>query len=109
MDSLESTNHPHVSTMKIFKTSFLPVVMAFLWLASSTFAADPTPAVITPGTSGSAPSDAIVLFDGKDLSAWKTGEGGAPKWKVENGYAEVNSGGIMTREEFGPLQLHVEW
>src|SRR4051812_12818343 len=57
----------------------------------------PPPPVVTPGTRpGDAPSDAIVLFDGKDLSKW-TGRassitragGGTPEWKVENGYAEV--------------------
>ncbi|MBX3731678.1 MAG: DUF1080 domain-containing protein [Verrucomicrobiae bacterium] len=72
-------------------------------------AADAEPRVVTPGTAGGPPSDAIVLFDGTDLSAW-VGEGGtAPKWKVENGHAEVSGGSILTREEFGPVQLHVEW
>ena len=69
----------------------------------------PPPPVIKPGTNGSAPSDAIVLFDGKDLSAWKNGEGDA-KWKVENGYAEANNTGtIETRKQFGDCQIHLEW
>jgi hypothetical protein len=58
------------------------------------------------------PSDAIVLFDGVDLSAWVTGpDAQPPRWKVENGYVEVvpGSGSIRTREDFGDLQLHVEW
>jgi len=77
----------------------------------------PLPPVIDPGTSstpdapGRAPSDATVLFDGKDLSKW-TGEKGKPaKWKVENGYMEVvpDTGYIFTRAAFGDCQLHVEF
>jgi hypothetical protein len=71
--------------------------------------ARPQPNVVTPGAAGAAPSDAVVLFDGKDLSAWKSGDQAAG-WKVEGGYAEVNgSGNIETRAEFGDCQLHVEW
>jgi 3-keto-disaccharide hydrolase len=58
-----------------------------------------------------APSDAIVLFDGKDLSEWRTAKGEAPKWKVEKGYFEVvkGTGEIATTRSFGDCQLHVEW
>jgi hypothetical protein len=61
------------------------------------------------------PSDAIVLFDGKNLSQWNgTGRGGAitePRWKVENGYVEMvpGSGGMITKQKFGDIQLHLEW
>ncbi|MCC7014127.1 MAG: DUF1080 domain-containing protein [Planctomycetes bacterium] len=69
----------------------------------------PAPAVVTPGLGAAPPSDAVVLFDGKDLSQWRSGDQPA-KWKVEQGYAEVNgTGTIETREEFGDCQLHVEW
>jgi hypothetical protein len=76
----------------------------------------PQPRVVTPGTEssqaapGRPPSDAVVLFDGKDLSGW-TGKDGAAKWKVENGYMEVikGTGSIWTSAEFGDCQLHVEW
>ena len=76
----------------------------------------PRPPVVTPGESFShgapAPSDAVVLFDGTDLSKWKnqkTGE--AATWKVENGYMEVapKTGTIMTKDEFGDFQLHLEF
>jgi hypothetical protein len=68
------------------------------------------PPVIRPGTAGGAPSDAIVLFDGKDLSAWKSERGGEPKWKLVDGAMEVNgTGSLVTKEEFGDCQLHVEW
>ncbi len=74
----------------------------------------PNPATVTPGATFSngapAPSDAIVLFNGKDLSRWKSGNGDA-KWKVENGYFEVapGKGDLRTRDEFGDVQLHLEF
>jgi len=77
--------------------------------------ARPRPAVVTPGTAssegqpGRPPSDAIVLFDGKDLSKWSSG-GGPAKWKVADGVAEVNgTGDVETKEAFGDVQLHLEW
>ena len=65
----------------------------------------------TPATSGQAPSDAIILFNGKDLSQWSGQRGSPPTWKVENGYMEVvkDAGGISTRQAFGSCQLHIEW
>lgn len=50
------------------------------------------------------PSDAIVLFDGKDLSQFLES-----KWKVENGYVEVTEGNLVSKQEFGDCQVHVEW
>jgi hypothetical protein len=77
----------------------------------------PLPPVVTPGTAstqdapGIPPSDAVVLFDGKDLSQWLDTNGGPAKWKVENGYAEVvpKTGNIHTKTPFGDCQLHVEF
>lgn len=74
----------------------------------------PQPAVVTPAPSGgpvAPPSDAVVLFDGKDLSQWAGDSGQAAPWKVADGYAEVvpGSGNIHTRQAFGDCQLHVEW
>ncbi len=73
----------------------------------------PVPPVVTPGrTDSDPPSDAIVLFDGTDLSAWKSlKDGGAAKWKVQDGYMEVapKAGDIETRQAFGSCQLHIEW
>jgi hypothetical protein len=69
----------------------------------------PPPPVVAPGREGSPPSDAVVLFDGRDASAWKCGDGPCA-WKVEGGAMEVNgTGSIETREHFGDCQLHVEW
>jgi len=71
----------------------------------------PAPKQITPGkTNSDAPSDAIILFDGKDLSEWIGAKGKVPAWKVENGYMEVtNTGNIYSKREFGSCQLHIEW
>lgn len=74
----------------------------------------PVPPAVTPGETFShlapPPSDAIVLFSGKDLSKWKSDKGAAG-WKVENGYMEVvkDSGSIRTVDEFGDFQLHLEF
>jgi hypothetical protein len=77
----------------------------------------PLPAAIDPGTAstqetaGRAPSDAIVLFDGKDLSKWQHKDGSPAKWKVENGYFEVvpKTGQLYTKDAYGDCQLHVEF
>jgi Domain of Unknown Function (DUF1080) len=64
------------------------------------------PEIVTPGVTNSAPpSDAIVLFDGQDLSHWK----GADKWKIEDGAMVVGKGQITSKDEFGDCQVHIEW
>lgn len=65
----------------------------------------PKPEIVTPGeTPLDPPSDAIVLFDGKDLSAWNG------KWGVKDGVITVDAGGdITTKEKFGSVQLHLEF
>jgi len=57
------------------------------------------------------PSDAIVLFDGTNLSHWQGEDSGAAKWTVRDGYFEsgAGSGDIHTRDRFGDFQLHLEW
>jgi hypothetical protein len=71
------------------------------------------PPVVTPGkTGGDPPSDAIILFDGKDISKWRSvKDGGDARWQIKDGYIEVipQSGDIATKEEFGDCQLHIEW
>ena len=69
------------------------------------------PRVVTPGTGTAAPSDAIVLFDGKDFSQWESTQGGAVRWKLENGAMFVvgKTGNIQTKQSFGDCQLHIEW
>lgn len=72
--------------------------------------------VVTPGTDlkgggFTAPSDAIVLFDGKDLSKWQSPQGGPAEWTVKDGVMTVDKskGDIQTRDKFNDFQLHVEW
>jgi len=79
----------------------------------------PQPSLVTPGTfssqeqPGKPPSDAVILFDGTDLSKWEadTGTGVPTKWVVKNGAMECvpGSGYVRTKDNFGDCQLHVEW
>lgn len=73
----------------------------------------PVPPIITPGrTDADAPSDAVILFDGKNLDEWVSAKDGSPaKWTVANGILTVNkpSGDIRTKRSFTNYQLHVEW
>jgi len=74
----------------------------------------PLPQVINPGPVSlpvPPPSDAIVLFDGKDLSQWCDNKGQPAAWKVIQDYMEVvkKTGTIKTKQNFGDCQLHIEW
>lgn len=74
----------------------------------------PEPPVVVPGpyTPAPAPSDAIVLFDGTDLSHWvSTKDGSAARWPVTDGMMTVakGTGNIQTRRTFTDYQLHLEW
>lgn len=77
----------------------------------------PLPPIVTPATPsvqsqpGKPPSDSVVLFDGKDLSAWVDKNGNPTQWKAANGYMETmpHSGAIHTKQSFGDCQLHLEW
>jgi hypothetical protein len=63
------------------------------------------PANVTPSETGGAPADAVVLFDGKDMSAWDN----ADNWKVVEGAMVSGRGDARTKESFGDCQLHIEW
>ncbi len=77
----------------------------------------PLPPVVDPGTPstqdqpGKPPSDAVVLFDGKELTQWVALDGGPTKWVVKNAAMECvpGSGYVRTLQCFGDCQLHVEW
>lgn len=74
----------------------------------------PRPKVVAPpppGEPAKPPAGAIVLFDGKDLSAWEHAGGKAAAWKVESGYMEVTpkSGTLQTKRGFGSCELHIEF
>src|SRR3954451_14194942 len=74
---------------------------------------DPVPKVVTPGATCTAPpSDAIILFDGKNLDEWVTVKDKSPaQWVVGDGVMTVNkaTGGIETKKSFKDYQLHIEW
>jgi hypothetical protein len=74
---------------------------------------EPVPAVVTPGvTCGAPPSDAIVLFDGKNMDEWLSVRDQTPaKWTVADGVMTVSKGegSIQTKRSFKNYQLHVEW
>lgn len=79
----------------------------------------PHPPLVAPGVRpGDPPSDAVVLFDGRDLSKWfnrgrreERGKMLPARWKVRNGYVEVvgGTGDLVSREKFGDAQYHIEW
>jgi len=85
------------------------------WLAHDRLR--PQPPVVNPGRPsmqdqvGIPPSDAVVLFNGKDLSSWVGMDGSPTRWIVKDGYMECvkGSGYIRTLRNFGDCQLHVEW
>lgn len=79
-------------------------------LAEETEVWEPVPAVVT-AKPNQAPSDAIVLFNGKDLSAWESTKGGPAPWTVSKGTFTVapQTGDIRTKEHFCDVQLHIEW
>jgi hypothetical protein len=75
----------------------------------------PQPPIVTPGTfssqeqPGKAPSDAVVLFDGKDVSQWRDKSGKPAPWKLENGVMVSAGGDIVSTQQFGDIQLHLEF
>jgi hypothetical protein len=67
----------------------------------------PAPKRVDPGPApgiAPIPADAVVLFNGKDLSQWN-----ASQWKLENGEIVAAAGSLTSKEKFGDMQLHVEW
>ncbi|HVV00935.1 MAG TPA: DUF1080 domain-containing protein [Verrucomicrobiae bacterium] len=98
------------------KTSLQILLIGSLLTLGSTASVPAGPAATTDTEPrsvhpGPPPADAIVLFDGTNLDQWKSAKNGGPaKWKIENGYAEVNgTGNIATKKEFGDCQIHLEW
>lgn len=94
-------------------TPLCATLVVILFVAAATTKLDeyksgikwPEPPVVDPGSETKAPSDAIVLFDGKDMSAFENGNA----WTVEDGYAEVKGKTIKTKQAFGDCQLHLEF
>lgn len=71
----------------------------------------PQPKAVNPGGPGQPPSDAVVLFDGKNLDGWQHIDGSPAKWAVENGeiVCKTGSGNIRTTESYGSAQIHIEF
>jgi len=95
-------------------------VLLVLIITSEFFAQDdpratevwnPVPPVVTPGKNGAAPSDAIILFDGKNLDEWTNEKGEVAGWSIHDGIVSVKpgSGYIYTKKQFADCQLHIEW
>jgi len=107
---LKSYNHPTSTAARIRKLALLCLLPLSALSMAAAKAEEPQPPVIDPGQPGGAPSDAIVLFDGKDMSKFRGQNSPESKWKLENGVMETTSGGgIFSKEEFADCQLHVEW
>jgi len=92
-----------ITTKKPVRLNYRDPGMTELW--------EPRPAPVTPGTSTSPPSDALVLFDGKNLDEWQAVRGGQAPWEVKDGAFTVTkgTGDIKTKRTFGDVQLHIEW
>jgi hypothetical protein len=107
------------------KHSYLPALLFFTSISASVMAQEkakpedteiwsPIPKVVTAGkVSVEPPSDAIILFDGKNLDQWVlTSDPSKPAdWNVKDGIITVNkaSGNIQTKQSFTDYQLHLEW
>jgi hypothetical protein len=117
---MKTSNFP--SVLLVLATSWIGLATSDLnaqpdpnWLEHDR--ARPQPPVVDPGTfsqqnqPGRPPSDAVVLFDGKDLSNWVAMDGQPTKWIVKNAAMECvpGSGYARTLQSFGDCQLHVEW
>jgi len=102
---------------------FTLVLFTSLLISSASFAQvpilntydSPLPKVVAPGVTSTdkgvtAPSDAVILFDGKDLAEWSSKNGNA-QWEVHDGIFTVakGTGDIFTKKEFGDFQLHIEY
>jgi len=103
------------------------VIASFAAVASASFASAqpvqrflahdmsrPRPPVVEPAPQAlpvPPPPDAVVLFDGTDLSQWRSADGGPAKWVIKDGAIEsvAGSGFLYSARGFGDVQLHVEW
>ncbi len=85
-----------------------PMMLLLAW-SCTVQAADLQQPRVETALAGHVPSDAIVLFDGTNLDEWTDTSGNPSKWIVADGAMQVNGGGIMTKREFGDMQLHLEF
>jgi len=83
-------------------------ILTSVFVVSACIAEEEQPRVIS-ALEGKVPSDAVVLFDGTGLSEWTYADGSPAGWIVSGGMMTVKGGGIVTKREFGDIQLHVEF
>jgi hypothetical protein len=101
---------PNAYTRIVALAGFVLVALITSLPAADASKQDPEPLVVNPGPAGGPPSDAIVLFDGADLSKFRGERSAEPKWKLDHGVMETtHQVGIFSKEEFGDCQLHVEF
>jgi Domain of Unknown Function (DUF1080) len=94
-----------VATLLVLGVDHTPLSQAFQNQRFDDGIVWPEPKVVKPGTNNEPPSDAIVLFDGKNFDAWK----GADKWKVDADGGTTAASLITTKQAFGDCQLHLEF
>ena len=72
---------------------------------------EPEPTIVTPSKNDMAPSDAVILFDGKSMMALETWDGKEAKWEINDGFLTVvpGTGDIRSIEKFGSCQMHIEF
>ncbi|MFT4542813.1 MAG: hypothetical protein ACI835_005282 [Planctomycetota bacterium] len=97
---------PELSRIAIIALSLVGCSM--LW-ANQAEGEPEQPRIVTSGTETTAPSDAMILFDGSSLDAWKHPSGEAAKWIVADGAATVSGGSLITKQSFGDAQVHIEF
>jgi hypothetical protein len=85
--------------------TLLLLMITHLTTSSADAPVESFPPVVTPGTAGAPPGDAVVLFDGTDLSAFE----GEHMWPVEDGAMTAERKDLYTRQVFGDMQLHLEF
>lgn len=113
MFSITSIMKKKFGKLSLTTLAVLMCISAHLQAAeSSDKKKDQAPPIVTPGENGSAPSDAIVLFDGTNLDEWQSGDAAA-KWtllKAESAMeVKKGTGELQTKKTFGDVQLHIEW
>ena len=95
------------------RLTFTAIIIAASFLAGNALSAprdeEPQPPIVTPPTNGSAPSDAVVLFDGKDMSGFADLKGQPITWKVADGVTTAGKGDAVSKHTFADAQIHLEF
>jgi hypothetical protein len=98
--AVANTERPDEATLKKYREQ---AAVTELW--------EPVPRPVEAGINGAPPSDAIVLFDGKNLDQWESVNSSPPQWEITDGHLVVvpGTGNLRTRQRFSDVQLHIEW